>query len=226
MNDPATLTGQPKPVTAGDETRLIYPLDAEGIGKLQAWVDAQFPNPFEVLDRELRDRAYNTAQQQFLMRTAMELSVRGRRLIGTPEADALINSAAGTKYMLFLAISRGDPAFTEADAQRFYEKRRHGGCGPARHGRPDGGRRPKRRDADWRAGPAGDGPDDGPGIDWWVIYNKCTNELQWPPNVINKMTIPQLLCVLNEKPPSAPGAIRTADDFAAMLEDAAWNEEK
>jgi hypothetical protein len=122
MNDPATLTGQPKPVTAGDETRLIYPLDAEGIGRLQAWVDAQFPDPFEVVDRLFQTGRYNTAQQQFLMRTALELSVRGRRLIGTPEADALINSAAGTKYMLFLAISRGDPAFTEADAQRFYEK--------------------------------------------------------------------------------------------------------
>jgi hypothetical protein len=55
--------------------------------------------------------------------------------------------------------------------------------------------------------------------------------LQWPPDRLAKMTIPQLLCLLNEKPPSAPGAIKTADDFAAMLdrkaaEDAAWNEEK
>jgi hypothetical protein len=122
VNDPATLTGQPKPVTAGDETRLIYPLDAEGIGRLQAWVDAQFPDPFEVVDRLFQTGRYNTAQQQFLMRTALELSVRGRRLIGTPEADALINSAAGTKFMLFLSISRGDPAFTEADAERFYGK--------------------------------------------------------------------------------------------------------
>lgn len=55
------------------------------------------------------------------------------------------------------------------------------------------------------------------------------NELQWSPHVINKMTIPQMLCVLNEKPPSAPGAIRTAEDFEAMLkkkadDEAAWDE--
>jgi hypothetical protein len=55
------------------------------------------------------------------------------------------------------------------------------------------------------------------------------NELQWTPDRLARMTIPQLLCLLNEKPPSAPGAIKTADDFAAMLdrkaaEDAAWNE--
>jgi hypothetical protein len=55
------------------------------------------------------------------------------------------------------------------------------------------------------------------------------NELQWPPATLARMTIPQLLCLLNERPPSAPGAIRTAEDFAAMLdrkaaEDAAWNE--
>lgn len=54
-------------------------------------------------------------------------------------------------------------------------------------------------------------------------------ELNWPPHVLAKMTIPQLLCLNSEKPPSAPGAIKTAEDFQAMLErkaaeDAAWNE--
>lgn len=88
------LTGQPTRLDAGDESHEIHPLDGERLAKLQAWVDSKFPNPFDVVAEEVERRAYNMSQHQFLLKSALELQSKTRRLIGTPEADAL-NAVVG-----------------------------------------------------------------------------------------------------------------------------------
>jgi hypothetical protein len=120
LNSITALTGQPAKLTAGDESHELYPLNGDRLAKLQKWVDEQFPNPFDVVAEEVERRTYNTAQHQFLLKTAIELQARGRKLIGTPEADALLMSSAGFTELLFVCIQPGEPEFTRDDARRFY----------------------------------------------------------------------------------------------------------
>lgn len=135
LNDVASLTGAPRTLRLGGESTLVYPLTIEDLGTLQTWVDDQFPDPFEIAAREI-DRGrlvfdaqgkpsrepYPVAQQQFLLKTAMELREKGRRLIGTPEADSKLHSVEGMKQLLLVSIRKGDPTFDEAAAAELYRK--------------------------------------------------------------------------------------------------------
>lgn len=135
IHDVASLTGTPRTVQLGGEPWRVYPLTVEDLGTLQDWVDRQFPDPFDIASREI-DRGrlvldaqgrpsrepYPVAQQQFLLKTAMELRERGRRLIGMPEADAKLHSMEGLKELLLVSIRKGDPAFTREGADNLYRK--------------------------------------------------------------------------------------------------------
>lgn len=136
IDDLASLAGAPRPLKLADGTTFrVYPLTIEDLGTLQAWVDAQFPDPFDIASREIdrgrlvldaQGRAsrepYPVAQQQFLLRAAMELKEKGARLIGTPEADAKLQSYEGLKQLLLVSIRKGDPGFSEADADLLYRR--------------------------------------------------------------------------------------------------------
>lgn len=132
-SDVAALTGQPRTIIVGDQSYDIYPLDLNDVGKLQAWVDRQFPDPLDIAGRAIdRGRVvvgddgaegrepYTMAQQQYLLKIAMESATAGRKLIGTPEADAMVESAAGIMEFLFLSIVKGRPGFTRGDAQAMF----------------------------------------------------------------------------------------------------------
>ena len=101
----------------------IHPLTFADHGALQRWVDEQFPDPFEAawmaIQRQ-RDKGqpFNVAQEQFLLKTAAELAIRPRHLIGTPEADALLMSTEGLKRIILEGIRKGDPSFDLAAADR------------------------------------------------------------------------------------------------------------
>jgi hypothetical protein len=117
ISDLSALTAQPSPLKVRGRTYWVHPLTVEEIAGLQSWVDAQFPDPFELVRNELDRRAYNMAQQQFLLEKALEKASAGRRLIGTPEADRVLQSMAGTQQLLYASIRKGDPEFTEEQAE-------------------------------------------------------------------------------------------------------------
>ncbi len=121
QNDLASLSGAARlTLRVGGEAYPVHPLTLADLGELQAWVDSQYRDPVEIVREQLAGRKFSAAQEQFLLKTALEIACRPRALIGTPEADALIRSAAGQKRMLFLAIRKGRPEFGEADADALF----------------------------------------------------------------------------------------------------------
>lgn len=122
MNDIATLTAQPQILRVDGKEYKVHPLTFADLGELQAWVDSQFPDPFEVVSKAMNSGKFNYAQQQFMMQQAMEKATRPRHLLGTMEADELLLSVEGTKKILVVSIRKGDPSFTEKDADELFEK--------------------------------------------------------------------------------------------------------
>lgn|SRR5574343_18998 len=122
MNDLASLTAQPMPLRVGGKEYKVYPLTFSDLGALQAWVDAQFPSPFELANKAIAAGNYNVEQQKFLLKSALELAAKSRRLIGTPEADELLMSSEGYKQVLVLAIRKGDPGFSDKDAEELFRQ--------------------------------------------------------------------------------------------------------
>ncbi len=137
MNNLATLTSQPTPLKVevkgldGKPTGevleyLIYPFMMSDYGKMQVWIDQQFPDPFDNARACIQKaidagKPFNVAQEQYLLKVASELATRGRRIIGTPEADQLMVSFEGALRVIEISIQKGDPTFDEAKAKRLYE---------------------------------------------------------------------------------------------------------
>lgn len=116
-NDARTVTGSPRTLRiAGGEYR-IYPLTPEDFGKLQDWVDRQFPDPYALAADAINSGKFTIAQQQYILKTAMEQAARGSHPIGTPEADEKLYGMNGVMELLFVAISKGDPSFDRAKAE-------------------------------------------------------------------------------------------------------------
>lgn len=116
MNNLASLTAQPRPLKIGDIEYMAHPLTMDDLGALQAWIDRQRPDPFDVVNAAIAKGNYSMAQQQFLLKAALEESRKPRMLIGSSEADELIGSVEGIKHVLYLSIKKSRPDFTEADA--------------------------------------------------------------------------------------------------------------
>lgn len=138
MNDLTTLSARPRVLRVGDEAHDVHPFTFDDFADLQAWVDSQFPDPFDLATKAIdagrlvvRDgkparEPYPVAQQQHLIKVALEQSSRGRRLIGTPEADEKAQSLDGVKEILYLSIRKGNPDFTRGDAARLYKHMTYG----------------------------------------------------------------------------------------------------
>jgi hypothetical protein len=112
----ASLTAQPRKLTVAGHEYLLHPLTLDDLGRLQGWIDSHFPDPFQVVGKAITTGNYNVAQQQYLLSQALERAVRPRNLIGTPEADRLLQTVDGTVQMLLLSIRKGRPEFTDAEA--------------------------------------------------------------------------------------------------------------
>jgi hypothetical protein len=121
MNSLSNLTAQPRKLTVAGQSYDLHPLTLDDLGQLQAWIDGQFPDPFEVIRDAIARNNYTVAQQQYLFGQAMEMATRPRRLIGTPEADRLLQSLDGTKKLLTLSIRKGRPEFTDGEAEDLYK---------------------------------------------------------------------------------------------------------
>lgn len=114
MANLARLSGQPIPLTIGEKTYQIYPLTLAELGKLQAWVDAQYRDPVEIAEEHMEGRSM--AQQKFLMSIALEQAAKPKPRIGSDEAGELLRSIRGTMEIIYLGIQKGDPDFTHEQA--------------------------------------------------------------------------------------------------------------
>ncbi len=137
MNDLATLTSQPVflRVEVKDSTGkptgevleyMIHPFVMSDFGLMQVWIDRQFPDPFDNARNVIQSalaagKPFNVAQEQYLLKTASELAIRAKRLIGTPEADTLLMSLEGALQIMEISIRKGDPTFDQEKAKRLYE---------------------------------------------------------------------------------------------------------
>jgi hypothetical protein len=122
MNSISALSGQPRPLSVGGQTYQLYPLTLEDLGQLQGWVDSHFPDPFATVQAAIANGNFNVTQQQFLLKLAVDASVRPRNLIGTPAADQLLQSVEGIKRLLVLSIRKGRPDFSDDDAAQLCQQ--------------------------------------------------------------------------------------------------------
>jgi hypothetical protein len=120
MTSLSSLTAQPKKLTVNGQEYLIHPLTLDDLGQLQSWIDSQFPDPFQVIGKAIANGNYTVTQQQYLFSQALERSTRSKNLIGTPEADRLLQTVEGMKRLLCLSIRKGRPEFTEEEAGVLY----------------------------------------------------------------------------------------------------------
>lgn len=112
MNDLNSLTGGPRGWLVIDGERYgVYELTLGELGELQSWINAQFADPLAYVTERLGN-GLTPAQEQHLLRVALELATKPRALLGTPEADALIRGTEGAKMMLWFSIKKGRPGFT------------------------------------------------------------------------------------------------------------------
>jgi hypothetical protein len=117
MNDLKILTAQPQPLAIDGETYMVHPLTIEDWGALQAWVDRQFVDPFDVVAKAIEKGKFTVAQQQYMLSEALKESIKPKAPLGSIEADALLMSMDGYTQVLYLSIRKGRPGFTEKDAR-------------------------------------------------------------------------------------------------------------
>ncbi len=122
MDDLSTLTGQPQTLKVAGKEYKVYPLTLADFGKLQAWVDAQSPNPLAEVKRAIALGDFPFAQQKYMLELAMEKATKVKPKIGQPEADELLVTMEGYKQIILLSIRKGNPSFSEAEAQELFEK--------------------------------------------------------------------------------------------------------
>jgi hypothetical protein len=112
MNDAATVMNRPRPLRVGDEEYQLHPMNFDDHGDVQRWLDDQIRDPLEIVRKSIEAGNFPQEIQKYMIRSAIEVAARGRILIGTPEADALLDSIEGKALMLHLSIRKGDPKFT------------------------------------------------------------------------------------------------------------------
>jgi len=120
MSSAATLTAQPRPLKVNGQAYELHPLTVDDVGRLQGWVDRQFPDPFEIVNAAIAKGSYTVPQQQFLLEKAIDRATRPRHLIGTPEADQLLQTLEGVKQILLTSIRKGKPDFSDDEAKQLY----------------------------------------------------------------------------------------------------------
>lgn len=120
MDDLATLNARPRPMMLGGESYDIHPLTLGDFADLQRFVESQFPDPIAAAKANLD--GLPMAVQQYLLKEALAIAARPKPRLGTPEADAILQSLDGVREILFLSIRKGRPAFTRTDAAALYDR--------------------------------------------------------------------------------------------------------
>ena len=118
MNDLSTLNAKGRLLTIDGQSYRLLPLSLADQGDLQTWLNAQHPDPLEYIRGRME--GFSTEQQKFMIRAAIETASRNQVLLGTPEANALLQSSAGFKEIIYLSIRKGDPNFTREKAAELF----------------------------------------------------------------------------------------------------------
>lgn len=116
MVDPNPLARVRTRTIAGRTFRL-HRLSIADFLELEDWVNRQFPDPLGVAQGAIEAGGFTVAQQQYLLREALALACKGRRKLGTPEADEKAMSVEGTLELLYLSLKKGDPAVERAELE-------------------------------------------------------------------------------------------------------------
>jgi hypothetical protein len=124
VNDLGTLNNRPLPLVAPDgEERPQADLTFDDLGDLQAAAVRGLPDPFLLAREQIATGGYSLAQEQFLLRTAMETAAARKPLeLGSPEFRAFATSPAGMREMLWLSLRAADPSLSRDAAMRFLAK--------------------------------------------------------------------------------------------------------
>lgn len=119
MNDSiATLTAQPTRMLLGTKEYEIAPLTWNDFGVIQAWCDRQWPDPLAAVAKHLDTDEFTVEQERYLMRLAVEQATRPKPQLGSPECTDLMRTVKGVAFLVYLAIHKRDPGFTEAMAEQ------------------------------------------------------------------------------------------------------------
>lgn len=128
----ARLTGQPTTLEVDGERYDVHPLSFGDLGSLQAWIDGRRADPFATLAAQLGTGRFSVAQEKHMMALALEQATRPGPPLGTPEADAMLNTLEGYAEVLYLTIRKGRPGFTREDASRLLAALGEGRLGQVR----------------------------------------------------------------------------------------------
>jgi len=120
LSDLGILNGKPRVLKVGDREYRFHPLTLDDLGELQAWIDSRQPDPFAIANAQVQSGKYTVEQGKFLLRTAMEMAVKGTPKLGTEDADLLLQSPDGIKEVLYLSVRKGDPGFSREDATELF----------------------------------------------------------------------------------------------------------
>jgi hypothetical protein len=113
------LTGRPLTLAIDGRDYAFHPVTLEDLGAIQRWLDTRTANPLDQLRGKLD--GFTPEQQRTLLELAIDRMAR-KPVIGSPEAAALLSSAAGIAEFLYLSVRKGDPDFTREDAERLLGK--------------------------------------------------------------------------------------------------------
>lgn len=116
MNDAATVFGKPTAVTVGGKTYQFHPTSFDDHGDVQTWLDEQQKDPFAIVQEQIAKGRFSVEIQKYMVKSALELASRSRVLVGSPEADALLDSVEGKAFLIYLSIKKGDPKFKPEQA--------------------------------------------------------------------------------------------------------------
>ena len=120
INNPAA---RPVPLTVAGRTYQFHPLTAHDLlVDLQGWVDAQWRDPIDAVRAHIGSGKFTPAQERHLLTAAVEVAARPRPKLGTPEADALLDTFEGMREVVYLGVRKGLPDFTREDAADLLER--------------------------------------------------------------------------------------------------------
>ena len=192
MNDLAALTGQPRLLRAGGVDYWLFPLRISDLGRFQAWLDRQSPDPFDAIHAAAP--AFGPGARRYLTASGFDRADRSRPLFGSPEADALATSIGGVSELLYLSIRRGR-RFTRRRAAALYWHLGEAGLAKVRW-------------AVWGTLPEAvhrgdDDRDDARPIDWFMLFHKLMNDpYRMTPAEVGRLTMQQARCLLSDGKPT------------------------
>jgi len=116
-----TLTAAPMTIDIGGRPLRIAPLTLADLGMLQAWVNAQLPDPVAIA-RRLAE-GFPPEVQSEVLREAYRDARESKRsaALGTLEADAILGTTDGLAEVLALGLRKHQPEMARGDVAKLLD---------------------------------------------------------------------------------------------------------